>query len=565
MNNGSINLSVTGGTNPYAYSWSNGSNTKNISSLTPGAYTLILQDASGCIAIRNYTITQPAILTDSVITINATCGNNDGTATVVASGGNTPYAYSWSDGQTNANATGLSVGTIYVTITDAKGCNKTDSSSVTVTSLPQDICLVTVDSTSTKNIVVWQKPVTGNISHYNVYREIAGVFSKIASVPYDSLSAYRDTTNGVNPQITSYKYKISAVDTCGNESVLSAYHKTLHLTKNVGTSGEVNLIWDGYVGFSFNYYRILRDSTSTGNFQVLDSVGTSNFTYTDLTPPSGIVDYLIEVVHFGGPCLATKAAENHNSSRSNVASKIPPAPLTVSINSVNATGGQCNGTATANATGGQTPYTYQWNTSPVQTSQTATGLCAGTYTVIVTDANSATVTDSIVIIQTGTSLNATTSVTDATQGNCDGTATVTPSGGQSPYSYQWNTSPVQTNQTATGLCAGNYSVTVTDSNNSTITVTATVGTQPGILSNANVLKDVLIYPNPNLGVFTIEISEIEKNKETTELSIYNVLGELVYQSKIIDQKSTITLFAAGVYYLRMVSGQEIVNKKVIVE
>ncbi|MDC3338233.1 hypothetical protein OAW23_10200, partial [Flavobacteriales bacterium] len=128
------------------------------------------------------------------------------------------------------------------------------------------ICLISVDSTSTQNKVVWEKPVTAAIDSFMVYREFgSGSYGVVGSVPYDSLSQFYDNTIGVNPNITSYRYKISAIDTCGNESQLSDYHETMHLTTNVGLSGEVNLIWDAYEGFSFSYYRILRDSTFSGD------------------------------------------------------------------------------------------------------------------------------------------------------------------------------------------------------------------------------------------------------------------------------------------------------------
>ena len=178
------------------------------------------------------------------------------------------------------------------------------------------ICLISVDSTSTQNKVVWEKPVTAAIDSFMIYREFgSGSYGIVGSVPYDSLSQFYDNTVGVNPNITSYRYKISAIDTCGNESQLSDYHETMHLTTNVGISGEVNLIWDAYEGFSFSYYRILRDSTFSGDWELLDSVTSSNFTYSDNNPPSIGAAYMIEVVA-PGTCTSTKAV-NHNSSRSN--------------------------------------------------------------------------------------------------------------------------------------------------------------------------------------------------------------------------------------------------------
>ena len=281
-------------------------------------------------------------------TTPVSCGQCDGSAMVdpcdtngFYCSGKNPYSYQWDtatggSGQVTQNATGLCTGSYTITVTDFTGCTGIGSIIVNSAALAQEICLITVDSTSTKNIIVWQKPVTTAIDSFKVYRDIVGTYTHIGSVPYDSLSQFIDTTNGINPNITSYRYKISTVDTCGNESTLSAHHETIHLTSNVGTSGEANLIWDDYEGFSFTFYRILRDTMGNGNFEVIDSVSSTNFTYTDLNTFIGNTYYAIEVVP-PSTCTATKSAENYNSSRSNINQKAnlgPSADFTASQTAV---------------------------------------------------------------------------------------------------------------------------------------------------------------------------------------------------------------------------------------
>lgn len=178
-----------------------------------------------------------------------------------------------------------------------------------------DICLVTVDTTSQHNLVVWEKPITQTIDSFLVYREVGANYLQVGSVPYDSLSQYLDTDIGIDPNITSYRYKIAQVDTCGNISALSDFHETIHLTANQGVNDEVNLIWDTYEGFSFGTYNILRDSTSSGDWEFLGSVNFNNISFTDFNPPSTGASYMIEVVP-PSTCTSTKAVD-HNSTRSN--------------------------------------------------------------------------------------------------------------------------------------------------------------------------------------------------------------------------------------------------------
>ncbi|MBI3509571.1 MAG: T9SS type B sorting domain-containing protein [Bacteroidetes bacterium] len=142
----------------------------------------------------------------------------------------------------------------------------------------------------------------------------------------------------------------------------------------------------------------------------------------------------------------------------------------------------CNGTATVNVSGGNPGYTYSWNSTPAQSTSTATNLCAGTYTCTIVDANGCQQDTSVIVPLTG-GLTSTASIQAPITcfGSCNGSLTATPASGTAPYTYSWNTSPVQTTQTATGLCAGNYQVDITDANGCTSTSTITL-TQPAVLN-----------------------------------------------------------------------------------
>ncbi|SDB24873.1 SprB repeat-containing protein [Flavobacteriaceae bacterium MAR_2010_188] len=166
--------------------------------------------------------------------------------------------------------------------------------------------------------------------------------------------------------------------------------------------------------------------------------------------------------------------------------------------------GESNGSATVEATGGTPNYTYSWNSSPVQTTQTATNLSAGDYTVTVTDANGCIATETVTVIQPQPLSATITSNEPLCFGDANGNATVNASGGVGTYTYQWNTTPVQTTQTANNLRAGNYTVTVSDSNNC-ITTANVVIAQPTQLTSTISKTDINCYSADN-GTATVTAS-----------------------------------------------------------
>lgn len=130
--NGIINIFTSDGGGNYSYQWSNGSTTQNLNGITSGIYTVTVFDGI-CVdtLIRTISVNDPLTLTSVTTSIPATCGNNNGSASVVASGGTTPYSYLWSTGDTSAvTPDSLPQGSYTVIITDAHGCSHTDSAHI---------------------------------------------------------------------------------------------------------------------------------------------------------------------------------------------------------------------------------------------------------------------------------------------------------------------------------------------------------------------------------------------------------------------------------------------------
>jgi hypothetical protein len=186
---------------------------------------------------------------------------------------------------------GAQSGNISVVPTNACGTGAMSTTVITVDTVPGlNICMVTVNTNSSFNNIMWDKPVTTQLDSFRVYREIGNQFVHIGSVHYDSLSIYVDSVYVpiADPNNTSYRYKISAVDTCGNESALSEHHRTIFLQANQGVGGVVNLNWVGstYEGNTVDQYYIFRDTTGSGPLILLDSVPGMNAVYTDNNPSS---------------------------------------------------------------------------------------------------------------------------------------------------------------------------------------------------------------------------------------------------------------------------------------
>ena len=121
---GAIDVTVTGGTIPYSYSWSNGETTQDLTNVGAGNYQLILTDNNGCFLTTNYTLTQPnaALSTTNSVTDVSCFGGTNGAISVSTAGGTSPYSYFWNTSSTTEDLTGLGFGTYTLTVTDANNC-----------------------------------------------------------------------------------------------------------------------------------------------------------------------------------------------------------------------------------------------------------------------------------------------------------------------------------------------------------------------------------------------------------------------------------------------------------
>lgn len=181
----------------------------------------------------------------------------------------------------------------------ATGCSIV-SNTIQVTVLTpsaEALCMVTVDSATGKNKLIWSVTPNKRTAFYNIYREsnFAGEFDLIGDADLTTAGSYLDTQ--VNPKQRPFTYYIQAIDSCNNSDDVSRYlaHTTLHLTANLGVNGENNLNWSDYVGiYPLNTYIIYR-SNNAGKFTAIASVSASVKSFSDLNPPSGKNRYYIGI------------------------------------------------------------------------------------------------------------------------------------------------------------------------------------------------------------------------------------------------------------------------------
>jgi hypothetical protein len=284
---GAIDMTINGGAEPYDIQWSTGSENKGINSLSAGSYNVIVNDDFGTQAKDTLTLTEP----DSSLTLDASysnkiCPNSEnGYIDISVQGGTEPYSYSWSTGATSEDISELTTGSYNVTITDSNGCELSQNFYIEGAQpySNNNICMVTVDSLTEKNKIIWEKNTGKGIVAYNIYRQgqTIGDYTLIGNKSIEETSSFIDSAS--KPRQQSYQYKIAAVDTCGNESQLSDYHRTILLSASIGNEA-INLSWQPYEmengEINFISYIIYR-GPSPSNLSPLDTIASNNTKYND--------------------------------------------------------------------------------------------------------------------------------------------------------------------------------------------------------------------------------------------------------------------------------------------
>lgn len=548
LSNGSYTVTgVTGGTSTYSYSIDNGAyaTTNTFAGLASGNHTISVVDANACTYSTTVNIGQLTGPTAaSISTSLATCGSANGSATVTSVTGGTPtYSYSFNGGATfsaSNSTTGLLAGSYTVIVKDVNSCtvsatyniNNSGSPTATVTGFTNPLCAVG-SNTATGSFSISASGGSGAPFTYTltspVITNATGIFTGLPAGTYNvnikdaagcATTASVTLTNPTPVAITSTASPANCFGTPTGSIAVSGSGGTATYSYNI--NGGPYQASSSFTGQLANIYTMgISDSNgclATQTIQVTQptaltinvSSQNANCTFANgvatATVAGGTPTYTYSWTGGGGNAATSNSVVAGNYTVTATDSKgctisgsvtvgVTPGGTAVITNSTNITCFNANnGSLTAGMTGAATaPFTYLWSPTS-QTVATATGLAPGTYTCTITDFYGCVSTTSATLTQpTPLSL-----IMSSNNAKCFATATGTVSasgsGGTIPYSYLWPTLS-STLSTVSNVVAGNYSCTVTDANNCSVTQTITVTEPTAITLSSTVTPANCGLPN----------------------------------------------------------------------
>lgn len=516
---GRIVVTVSGGVQPYTYSWSNGATTRIISNLDAGDYTVTVTDANGCTLVETYTITEPPVIVVTGVVTDILCaGDNDGAINLTASGGTGDLSYSWSNGAVTEDLNGVAAGPYSVTVTDANECTATASF---VIDAPADLVLMVTPD---------------NVNCFGGNDGAIAVNVSGGTAPYvirlDNVIVDADDLN--NLPAGTYTVSIADNNGCAESTTVVIQQPTDFTVTNQITpvaclgdaTGAINLTVTGATpGYSFAW----------SNGAVTEDI-------------SGLVagDYTVTITDANG-CIYTETYTVGSNSTINITGVASPADCN----------GENSGSVNITVSGGSGTYSFQWSNGA--TTEDLTNVGAGEYIVTVMDANECDAVATFMVTEPD-EINLSITAPNIT---CGGTATgnisVFPSGGTGPFEYDWSNG--DSGPTITNIGAGAYTVTVTDANGCTdvtsgivlgeipqLTCEVIVNQEPTMGNNGSISVEVdggtipysyvwddnSVNPNrDNLPAGTYAVTVTDANNCTTEcmvtLQAFAGIGDFVWE------------------------------------
>lgn len=520
-----LQVTVSGGKEPYQYEWSNPkfSGTQP-TGVAAGTYSLTVVDAVGGKTVTSITVAQPSALS-AVATVQAPAGVGaaDGKAVAAPRGGTSPYTYAWENGETAETATRLPAGTHTVTITDANGCTITAKVTVDENILP---LAATIEETGkiachgeTSDLQVsvrggkspfefkWSNPA---LAGYQPEEVLAGTYTVtvtdvvggtttasftvkqpeplIAETTLDAAAAIASadgrasvsTTGGTPP----YQIRWDSDESTERAKRLYPGIHTVTVSDANGCSATATVeVTENILPLSARIEETgkIKCAGGTTSLKVDVRGGKPPFQFQWTQPalqgqePSNVVAgiYQLVVIDAGGGRTSTAFQV------------LEPAPIAASATAERpANPGGNDGGAKAVVSGGTPPYQIRWQND--EFGEAAIRLGSGTFQFTVTDANGCTASSEVVISENILSLSAT--VSELVPILCHGqkaTLRVHANGGKGPYKYAWNTD--LSGEQPDNAGPGNHIVSVTDTKGATVSAAILIKEPPAIIPFAVLL------------------------------------------------------------------------------
>ena len=512
---GSATAAAIGGTAPYTFLWdaaAGNQTTATATNLNAGTYSVTITDANGCTANASVTLSAPTALGLTFTTSSFNCGEiscageTDGSITANVTGGTPPYSFDWGGNAIRLNAgnqgayTALS-GDVFAADNFVTGGSFFNVGGNIANTPDPDLYKSERYGNLTYNVPVSNGNYTVRLHFAEIFGGAQSVGARLFDVDIEGVQVLDDydifATVGFRTAV------VESFNTTVSDGSLDIVFTTVVDNAKISAIEIIAADGNSLSGLGAGTYAVT--VTDSNGCTMTDSV-----TLTEPTPLvantasqdescPGANDGSASASASGGCAPYTFAWSNSSSTSS--ASGLAAGTYSVTItdangcttvdsvtiaagtgvsasvsmdNDVSCNGGN-DGQASASVTSGTAPYTYQWDANAGnQTSATASSLAAGTYSVVITDANGCSATASVTIAEPTAIAFSTSSVDVSCNGGADGSASVSVSGGTAPYSYAWSGNG-GTGSTASNLAAGTYSVMITDVNNCVASASVTVG------------------------------------------------------------------------------------------
>jgi large repetitive protein len=412
----------------------------------------------------NVTVTVTGLQVQIDSSRNISCfGQTDGYAHAVFSNGTGTVTYGWNNGNTTQTLTNLAAGTYIFSATDAGNCTRRDTIVITQ---PQQLVANVPDSTKSNcsgtGTASFTASATGGTAPYN----------------YVWNTTPPQNTQTIN-NVGSGTYTVTITDNNGCTATDNGT-LTVQLVNNliISLQNKTDISCYGY---------------NDGNITVTASNGSAPYNYSWSTNPVQNTATASNLMAGSYDVTVSDVSGCTNTATFSVSG--PPVFTAVidSFRNISCFGAN-DGYARVNITGGVAPVNFAWNTIPLQTSNAINNLPAGTYIAAAQDNNGCISADTVTIVEPVELLvDITASQNVFCYGGNDGNATVTISGGATPYNILWNTNPPQSTSIASNITSGFYTVSVTDNNNCSKTDTVTIHQPAPIAVNITSVTDVSCF------------------------------------------------------------------------